>query len=73
LFYDTLNTPSARRSIKNCRGSVNALGKDIVKVEKEIRALVESDTQLKEQYELVCKLPLKLDHSKVSFSVEKQK
>jgi len=43
--------------IKNCRGSVNAIAKDIVKVEKEIRALVESDTQLKEQYELVESVP----------------
>lgn len=49
---------SIRRAIiKNCRGSVNALAKDIVKVEKEIRSLVENDTQLKEQYELVESVP----------------
>lgn len=43
--------------IKNCRGSVNALAKDIVKIEKEIHSLIESDTQLKEQYNLVESVP----------------
>jgi transposase len=43
--------------IKNCRASINALAKDIIKIEKEICSLVESDTQLKEQYGRVKSVP----------------
>lgn len=49
---------SIRKSlIKSCQRSIQALVKDIAKVEKEIQALVEKDTQLKEQFQLAVSVP----------------
>ena len=49
---------SIRKSlIKACRSSIQALAKDIVRVEKEIKAVVEKDTQLKEQFDLAVSVP----------------
>lgn len=52
-----IDEPIRKAIIKNCRASVNALAKDIVKVEKEIRSLVERDTPLKEQLERIKSVP----------------
>ena len=52
-----IDEPIRKVIIKNCRASINALAKDIIKVEKEIHALVESDTQLKEQYDWAKSVP----------------
>ncbi len=43
--------------IKSCQASIKALAKDIVKVEKEIKVLIENDSLLKEQFELIESVP----------------
>lgn len=43
--------------VKSCRSSIQALTKDISKVEKEINALVEQDIQVKEQFQLAVSVP----------------
>jgi len=43
--------------IKNCQRSVKALAGDIIKVEKEIKLLVQTDTLLRDQFELVESVP----------------
>ncbi len=49
---------SIRKSLlKTCRSSIQALAKDISRVEKEIKTLVENDVQLKEQFDLAVSVP----------------
>lgn len=43
--------------IKSCQASIKALAKDVMKVEKEIKQLVEKDSSLKEQFELIESVP----------------
>lgn len=43
--------------IKSCQASIKALAKDVSKVEKEIKLLVEKDSSLKEQFELIESVP----------------
>lgn len=43
--------------IKNCQTTLKALTKDISKVEKEIKLLIEIDTPLKEQFDLIESVP----------------
>jgi transposase len=43
--------------IKNCQTTLKALTKDITKVEKDIKLLIQTDTPLKEQFELVESVP----------------
>jgi transposase len=43
--------------IKNCQASIKALAKDIIKVEKEIKLLIEKDALLKEQFEVIESIP----------------
>jgi transposase len=43
--------------IKSCQASIKALAKDIIKVEKEIKLLIEKDSTIKEQFELIESVP----------------
>jgi transposase len=43
--------------IKNCRTTLKALANDIIKVEKEIKLVVQNDAPLKEQFELIESVP----------------
>lgn len=43
--------------IKNCQSSIKALARDIIKVENEIKFLVEEDSQLKEQFKWATSVP----------------
>jgi transposase len=43
--------------LRSCQNSINALSKDIIKVEKEIKMLVEKDSQIKEQFQLAVSVP----------------
>lgn len=52
-----IEEPLRKKVVKNCKGTIKALLKDINKVEKEIALLVTKDAKLQQQFELAESVP----------------